>query len=414
MAETTVPWRAAFQHLQQGQVQEALALLQPAAAAEPQVFENRLYHGLALAQAGQLEAAVGELQAAAALNPTNAQAHYNLGAAYQGLRDNQSAAACYRRALEQQLDYPEAEQALAAVEAAAAGPPHPAPAAPPEAAPAAPAAPAAAGPPVVDQFGPPVAGAAAGPPPAAAPAPGPPAQAAPPATGPPPQAPPAAAGGPPAEAPAMPVPQPRAASGSGRLVGIIGLLVVLLGGGGSALWYFVLGGSAGAAVKETLKTFLVACEEDDFEALKEVVTSADQPAVQDHATRTYSGQMREVEMLHDLAKTFDGVEEKTSYTIGEIALEGDKATATVKLVDYPIFFCKKADKGTDVLHKYGDDAQIMLVREGGSWKVDMAACYDALLAEYQQAMPELYGPETGEGAAVPGAADLPTGAMGSF
>jgi hypothetical protein len=229
-------------------------------------------------------------------------AYFNLGAVYHKLGDNQSAATCYRQALALRPNYAEAQQALAAVEAAAI----------PLAGPTGPQA----------TYGAPVAPAAPQPAPAA---PAPQAQA-------PWAAPPGAQMGAPGWA--MPAAaRPRKAARRGRLAAAL-LLVVLGGGGGLAFWYFGLGGSPQGGAKATLEAFLKATKKEDFYAVEELVASADAAAVKRFGTRVAITEMPEVRNILEVAKMLDGVEERSSYTIGKIEVDGEKATATVKLVGW--------------------------------------------------------------------------------
>jgi len=343
VAETSEVWRAALQHLQQGRAQEALALLQPAAASEPNVFENRLYLGLALAGTGQLQASAAELQAALALNPSSAMAHYHMGAVCQGLGDNQPAAGWYRRAVGLQPNYPEAQQALAAIEAAAA--------------PVAPVAPAAPGAPRA--------------------------------------APQARAPGPRGPAPSYPMPKGRKASRGGKVAAAIVLLLILGGGGGAALWYYVLGGAEKRAVQEAVEVFLEAEKGQDFYALQDLVVSRDQPLTGRFASARESGPMASVQNALKLMDSFDGVPDQASYTIDAIEIEGEKATVTVTLVQLPVVFCGEDDTvvGPGSLQQSDGQLPLKLEKEEGLWKIDMKAGYEAQQARYSGSFGSLGGGE---------------------
>src|SRR5690606_39735017 len=68
--------------------------------------------GSILRDAGQFGEAVVELERAVALDPQSAEAHNNLGTAYQARAEFDRAAACYRRALELNPELPDVHFSL--------------------------------------------------------------------------------------------------------------------------------------------------------------------------------------------------------------------------------------------------------------------------------------------------------------
>ena len=97
-----------------GRSAHALAPMQKAAALLPSDAEAHSNLGVALKDLGQLDAAVASYRRALEIKPDLAEAHNNLGAALKDLEQLDAAVASYRRALEIKPDFAEAHSNLGA------------------------------------------------------------------------------------------------------------------------------------------------------------------------------------------------------------------------------------------------------------------------------------------------------------
>lgn len=120
------------QHLREGRSAEAVKVFQAACQATPSGVEARLWLGVALAQAGDLPGAVGQLQSAAESAPASALVAYNLAVVLERAGELHQAKVCYERVLKLQADHPRAAAAAARLKDL---PPPPEPTAPNQAPP---------------------------------------------------------------------------------------------------------------------------------------------------------------------------------------------------------------------------------------------------------------------------------------
>ena len=114
---STAGWQEAVSLLQQGQAPQAEQLLRQVATADPYCFEGQLYLGIALAQQGRHQEAVGPLSAAANIRPDHAGARYNLAVMLQHTNDVPGAEQQYQAALQLDPNHAKARQALQALPA---------------------------------------------------------------------------------------------------------------------------------------------------------------------------------------------------------------------------------------------------------------------------------------------------------
>ena len=117
---------AGLKALQGGDAEGAVRLLETACAEEPNDYQSHTYLGAAYSQAQRPMDAIHVLTRAVELQPSNAQARYNLGTAMERGGHGEQAAAVYEQALMLQADYPKAQEALKRLKGGA-----PAPVAPP-------------------------------------------------------------------------------------------------------------------------------------------------------------------------------------------------------------------------------------------------------------------------------------------
>lgn len=100
-------WKALGAALK-AQGKDALPALLKSTEVEPDNAEAHNNLGAALKALGQIDGAMASYRRALAINPNYAEAHYNQGIVLQEIGQFDSAAACYRRALEIKPDYVEA------------------------------------------------------------------------------------------------------------------------------------------------------------------------------------------------------------------------------------------------------------------------------------------------------------------
>ena len=104
--------------LQQGNVTEAVPLLEAACQQDPNDYQAHLYLGAAYAQAGRHNDSVQVLTRAVQIEPGNAQARYNLGIALEKAGWPEQALTAVQQALTLQPDYPKAQEAAARLSSA--------------------------------------------------------------------------------------------------------------------------------------------------------------------------------------------------------------------------------------------------------------------------------------------------------
>lgn len=109
---STAGWQDAVALLQEGQAHQAEQILRPLTITDPQSFEAHFYLGVALAQQGRHQDAVGPLTTAANLRPDHAGARYNLAVMLQHTGDVAAAAQQYEAALQLDPSHRKARQAL--------------------------------------------------------------------------------------------------------------------------------------------------------------------------------------------------------------------------------------------------------------------------------------------------------------
>jgi tetratricopeptide (TPR) repeat protein len=102
-------------HLQRGETEKGLPLLEKALRIRPEFADAHLNLGIALIELNRLEAARVCIEKCLVLQPGSAEAHYNLGAVHHRMKRNDTAAACYARALELKPDYAAAHNNLGLV-----------------------------------------------------------------------------------------------------------------------------------------------------------------------------------------------------------------------------------------------------------------------------------------------------------
>jgi protein O-mannosyl-transferase len=99
----------------QGDVDAAIIQYRKALEIRPDFKEARVNLGGALASRGQIDAAIGHYQKVLEINPRNAESHYNLGVVLAGRGETDAAIAHFRKALEIRPDYAEAHTNLGVV-----------------------------------------------------------------------------------------------------------------------------------------------------------------------------------------------------------------------------------------------------------------------------------------------------------
>ena len=88
-----------IQLLQEGRVEEALPLLQRSVAEHPESEKAHNYYGLALAKMSALQTAIAEFRKALDINPNYPEAQYNLATALNRIGDLQGAILAFRMRL---------------------------------------------------------------------------------------------------------------------------------------------------------------------------------------------------------------------------------------------------------------------------------------------------------------------------
>src|SRR5437588_5081913 len=101
------------QALKAGRLEEAIGLLERAAALDPQSYETFSYLGAAYASKEDYDAARHAFGKAVQLHPESPRARFNLGTAHQMAGDNDAARTCFEGALELDPGYTQAHDAIA-------------------------------------------------------------------------------------------------------------------------------------------------------------------------------------------------------------------------------------------------------------------------------------------------------------
>jgi tetratricopeptide (TPR) repeat protein/S1-C subfamily serine protease len=93
-------YEKAVPHLRRREFDQAIALLEKAIAANPNLAKAHADLGFAYSETRQFDKAIPVLKKTVALTPNNSMAHSNLGAAYNGKRLFDDAIPCFQRAIE--------------------------------------------------------------------------------------------------------------------------------------------------------------------------------------------------------------------------------------------------------------------------------------------------------------------------
>jgi len=106
------PLQMGLEKLRQGQLDDAIQLLQNAVQAEPGDAQAHAYLGVAYCQKKEFDASIRELLEARKLDPSSASIAFNLGVAYHSSGDANQARAFYEAALQLDPGYQKAKTAL--------------------------------------------------------------------------------------------------------------------------------------------------------------------------------------------------------------------------------------------------------------------------------------------------------------
>lgn len=115
-------WQTGMNALSQGRAEEAIAMLRPFVAANPNSFEGNNFLGVALSQTGKHDEGIVHLQNATRINSQSATARYNLGLAQQAAGRVESAKKEFQSAIQLDSKHSAAQIALAKIDAGLATP----------------------------------------------------------------------------------------------------------------------------------------------------------------------------------------------------------------------------------------------------------------------------------------------------
>src|SRR5215813_3781622 len=101
-----------FASLQAGRTEEAIQSFQQSAGADPDNYDTFAYLGAAYAKQKNFESSRRAFGRAVQLNPESAKARFNLGKAHEMAGDPIAARACYQSALDRDIHYDQAKEAL--------------------------------------------------------------------------------------------------------------------------------------------------------------------------------------------------------------------------------------------------------------------------------------------------------------
>lgn len=101
-----------FASLQAGRLDEAIQSFQQSAGADPDNYDTFAYLGAAYARQKNFESSRRAFGRAVQINPESAKARFNLGRAHEMAGDPIAARACYQAALDRDLHYAQASDAL--------------------------------------------------------------------------------------------------------------------------------------------------------------------------------------------------------------------------------------------------------------------------------------------------------------